>query len=147
MAKKYQFPLNFERLLSGKKLPTIDVEQSIHNHIYILLMTRLGQHRFNPNYGCEMWNYEFVIEGVDDQSWKSEMEERLEQTISKFEPRISDKLRLSIKVSEDKTKLDNGIENITKELKITVSNIKLKHTDEQLSDFESTVVFSPITLD
>ncbi len=147
MSAKYLFPIDFAKLVAGERLPKVNEELSIRHHIYMILTTQLGRHRFNAEYGCALWNHDFSLKTSETKSWKSKIEETIQETLGTLEPRIDDKFQVKTEVIERKDTNENGMDNISRQFKIIISKLKLKRTNETLENMEYTVVFSPIILD
>ncbi len=55
--KSYTRPLNFGTILKRKQHPECHrIETSIANNILLILTTRLGEDRYDPKYGCDVWD-------------------------------------------------------------------------------------------
>jgi phage baseplate assembly protein W len=57
----YKIPLKLSGLLEGNELPTIDLRDSISSTLELIIMTRFGEHRHDPSFGCEIWDLDFEL--------------------------------------------------------------------------------------
>lgn len=55
--KYYKLPVRLEKLFEGdtRQLERCSELESIDQHIELLLTTYPGEHRFDPKYGCRIW--------------------------------------------------------------------------------------------
>ena len=83
-----KFPFNPEVAMSeGAELPCCSLAESIAQNIMLLIITRKGENRFNPDYGNAVWDLEFD-NGVTLVEWEQAFQESLLDQIQKHEPRI-----------------------------------------------------------
>lgn len=56
--KYYKLPVRLEKLFEGdiRQLERCSELESIDQHIELLLTTCPGEHRFDPKYGCRIYN-------------------------------------------------------------------------------------------
>lgn len=69
-------------------------EENVAESIRIILMTRKGERMMNPDFGCGLSKYMF---GETDYTTLVQMEQEVEDSIIRWEPRITD-LRVHIEV-------------------------------------------------
>lgn len=57
----YKFPLRIGLLLQdgNKSLPKCSEKESIDQHLELLFTTCPGEHRYDPRYGCRIWDMDF----------------------------------------------------------------------------------------
>ena len=82
----YQLPLDLERLLERKALPRCSVQDSVAQHLYLLLTTHFGESRYDPAFGCQVWEQDF--EAMASMRWKDQVQQSIEQAIATYEPRL-----------------------------------------------------------
>ena len=145
--KSYELPVSFEGLVRGKKLPRIAEDASIRNHIYTILMTSLREFRFDPSYGCNIWDSDFDIR-IAQQDYTNEVAEALKSTIDDHEPRLRKGCKVNVKVAKtsDAEEADD-IRKVKQSFVVQVQEMYIKKTNQPVEDLEYSIVFSPITLD
>ena len=118
--KYYKLPVRLEKLFEGdiRQLERCSDLESIDQHIELLLTTCPGEHRFDPKYGCRIWELDFE-RIVSTEQWKELFTGYVMQAISTYEKRISD-ITLSVNLQEvvREEVLDNRM--IRKRVDITV---------------------------
>lgn len=126
----YTLPLDFKRFFTEKdgRFETCTELESIDQHIELLLTTCPGEHRFDPNFGCRIWELDFErISSIEQ--WKGLFAKYVTQTIHQYEKRISDVIiTVNIREVVREEILDNTM--IRKRVDITVTGT-LNSTGEQ----------------
>lgn len=85
----FKFPFNPEfAMTEGAIIPTCSLAESIAQHVMLLILTRKGENRFNPDYGNAVWDLEFD-NAITTVEWERVFEQSLLDQIKKYEPRIS----------------------------------------------------------
>ena len=59
----YKLPIRFDSLFNeeGSQMRMCSELESIDQHIELLLTTCPGEHKFNKNYGCRIWDMDFEL--------------------------------------------------------------------------------------
>lgn len=87
----YKLPLDFKHFFEegGGQFKKCTEIESVDQHIGLLLNTCPGEHRFDPSYGCRIWDLDFErISSVEQ--WKGLFIQYVTQSITDYEKRISD---------------------------------------------------------
>lgn len=63
-------------------------KESIDQHLELLLTTCPGEHKYDPNYGCKIWELDFE-RVVSASRWEDLFVKYIAEAIQKYEPRIS----------------------------------------------------------
>jgi len=139
-ATYYRLPLDFEDLLERQHLPRCTVQESIAQHLYLMLTTYFGESRFEPEFGCQVWEQDF--EAMTTMRWKDEVQRSVEQSIRDFEPRLV-QARAQIAVTD--FELKNVHQRIRKRLEVTVT-AALHRTNEPFA-FQASLYVAPLSID
>ena len=83
----YKMPLLFARLFESGDLLQCNVEDSIDRNLELIITTCPGEHKFDPDYGCDIWDLDFE-NVVSIQRWESEFIAFVSRSIQQYEPRI-----------------------------------------------------------
>ena len=76
----YPLPIPFEKLLKRKEIAKCDLKTSIGQKIHLTLITFLGECRYNSEYGCSIWNYDFEnIYNIN--GWKDKVSKSIEESL------------------------------------------------------------------
>ena len=87
-ATYYKFPLQFERLLDGEDWLRCNEKESIDQNLELIITTCPGEHKYNPDFGCMIWELDFVSM-LSQSVWESTFHEHIVKAIARYEPRIT----------------------------------------------------------
>ena len=132
--------------LPDSELPLCDLETSIHKNLELIILTKFGEHRSNPAFGCEVWDLDFEVI-VSARSWEEKLRQSLLKSITTHEARLSS-IELSVAITD--MEKHNGIKNsveIRKRVDIQINGV-IKKTAEPLSPpFHTNLFLSPLSAD
>jgi len=98
--KYYSLPLCLNAILDGEspRVKTCNEIESIDQYIELIITTCPGEHKFNKNFGCRIWDMDF--ERVSSRKkWEEDFSSHIKTAIELFEQRIKDVI-VSIHVME-----------------------------------------------
>lgn len=140
----YKYPLALQDIMQGKDAPTFDLGASISKNIELIIMTRFGEHRSDPSFGCEIWDLDFELI-VSQGYWESKMCSSILESIKKHETRIAD-IQVVVTLSEvEKQNMAFNNPEIRKKVDIKVK-AHVKKTGEPFN-FTAGLFLSPLALD
>ncbi|MDQ2771911.1 MAG: GPW/gp25 family protein [Bacteroidota bacterium] len=139
-ASYYRLPLDLEGILNRQQLPRCSVQESIAQHLYLMLTTHFGESRYEPEFGCLVWEQDF--EAMTTMRWKDSVQQSVEQAIRDFEPRL---VRARAQVAVMDFELKNVNQRIRKRLEVTI-NAALHRTDEPFA-FQASLFVAPLSID
>lgn len=107
----YKLPLNISTLLSDgyRSLPRCSEKESIDGNIELLFITCPGEHKFNLDYGCRIWELDFE-RIVSQKQWEEDFSRYLTDAINHYEPRLYD---VEVKVLVGEVTLQDAVEDTT----------------------------------
>lgn len=144
-AKLYQMPLDFSALTKrNRDLPTCSLGASIAQNIFLIISARYGEHRFNSNFGCEIWERDF--ETITNAAhWQESVTRSIVKSLRQYERRL-EKIDVDVLISEQPYRNpDTGVQSIKKKIIVTVKGI-IKATGEPFT-FSPQLYLSPISMD
>ncbi|MDH6311107.1 phage baseplate assembly protein W [Dysgonomonas sp. PFB1-18] len=96
----YKLPIRFDSIFDekGGDMPMCSEIESIDQHIELLLTTCPGEHQFDKNFGCRIWDMDFE-RVVSRQKWEDDFKRYILEAIQKFEQRLRD-VTVSIHIME-----------------------------------------------
>lgn len=96
----YKIPIRFDTLFEDEDgdMRMCNELESIDQHIELLLTTCPGEHKFNKNYGCHIWDMDFE-RVVARQKWEDDFKNHIDEAIRRFEPRLKD-VAINIQIME-----------------------------------------------
>lgn len=142
--KYYKIPLDFSTVFTTGTLsiPTCGERDSIDQHIELLLSTYPGEHHFNKNWGCRIWEMDFVNVNSRKQ-WEDEFNGYIREAILRFEKRLTD-LLIEIQIAEVSHQ-DDVLKTVAIKKKVTVYvNANLVSTGEKCS-FRYIIYLGPLS--
>jgi len=138
----YSKPLRFSHINNGQDLDKQDLGASISQYIELIIFTRFGEHRYNPEFGCEIWDMDFELI-MSETIWEEKLRQSLLRSISKFENRIYD-IDISVNITEiNKFYPLRNVSEIKKKVDITIKG-KLNKTGETYL-FKTALLLSPLS--
>jgi len=139
-ASYYRLPLDLAGLLERQQLPRCPAQESIAQHLYLLLTTHFGESRYEPEFGCQVWEQDF--EAMTTMSWKDTVQHSIERAVGTFEPRL---VRVQAQVEVLDFELKNVSQRIRKRLEVTITGA-LHRTDEPFT-FQASLFVAPLSVD
>lgn len=96
----YKLPLNLDSIIDGdnRNLHTCSEAESIDQHMELIITTCPGEHKFNKNFGCRIWDMDFE-RVVLRKKWEEEFTRHILEAVERFESRIKN-VDVSIEVME-----------------------------------------------
>lgn len=139
----YRIPFQLSTVLEGNELSTCNLRQSISRNLELIIMTRYGEHRSDPSFGCEIWDLDFELI-VSENLWEEKLRQSLLKSISTYEPRLSE-IQLSIDISDaEKMNINKNTVEIKKKLDIRIKGI-IHKTGEDFQ-FQNSLFLSPLSV-
>jgi phage baseplate assembly protein W len=140
----YKIPLQLSSLLEGNELPNGDLKESITKTLELIIMTRFGEHRHDPSFGCEIWDLDFELI-VSENKWEEKLRQSLLKSITTHEHRLAD-IQLNVQITEiEKFHLIKQYAEIKKRVDIHLTGI-IHKTGESFT-FNNSLFLSPLAVD
>jgi phage baseplate assembly protein W len=140
----YKIPLQLSALMEGNELPTLDLRESISKNLELIIMTRFGEHRHDPGFGCEIWDLDFELI-VSEKKWEEKLRQSLLKSITTHEPRLAD-IQLSVEITEiEKFHLFKKFAEIKKRVVIRLTGTM--HKTGEAFAFSNSLYLSPLSVD
>ena len=136
----YRLPLDLEGILERRQLPRCSVQESIAQHLYLMLTTHFGESRYEPAFGCQVWEQDFEV--MTTMGWKDNVQHSVERAIRAYEPRL---VGAQVQVEVMDFELKNVSQRIRKRLEVAVTAI-LHRTNEPFA-FQASLFVAPLSVD
>lgn len=140
--KYIKLPINFSDVAKGKSKQYCSYEESIAQYIMMMITSRYGEIVSRADFGSAIWELEFnqLVKVYD---WEDKVKRSLEDTISKYEHRLSD-LKVNVGLREIDTDFNgfDGVTQVRKQASISVEG-KIKHSGTRFS-FNTQLLVSPL---
>jgi phage baseplate assembly protein W len=138
----YKKPFRLSNIFNGHDLDKQDVGASISQYIELIIFTRYGEHRFKPDFGCEIWDLDFELI-ISESVWEEKLRQSLFRSISQYEQRIYD-VNIDVHIKEvNKFYPLRNVSEIKKKVEIVVSG-KMQQTGENYV-FTTSLFLSPLS--
>lgn len=138
----YKIPLNLSAVMEGSELPVCDLTQSITKNLELIIMTRFGEHRSDPSFGCEIWDLDFELI-VSAAKWEEKLRQSLLKSILAHEHRLAN-TEINVAISDiEKYNIYKNFTEIKKRVDIHVTGI-ISKTGEAFN-FHTNLFLSPLS--
>jgi phage baseplate assembly protein W len=142
----YKLPIRFDSIFDekGGDMPMCSEIESIDQHIELLLTTCPGEHKFDKNFGCRIWDMDFE-RVVSRKQWEDDFKAYVLESTQNYEPRLKN---ISVNISiKDVTRQDYTLQTtaIKKEVLVYI-NAYLVSSGEPCS-FHFLLYLGPLSID
>lgn len=94
----YKYPLSLARVFENQDLTRCDLGESISQNIQLIITSSHGEHRYNEQFGCKIWDMDFELV-MSQRIWEEKLRQSLLAGIIEFEKRI-EKVDIDVQISE-----------------------------------------------
>jgi phage baseplate assembly protein W len=99
MRSYYSIPFSTQPLIEKKHHQLCGLLESIQQNIALIIKTHYGDYKFNPSFGCLIWNKDYsTVSNVSQ--WKDELKMLIESAVEMNEPRVED-IKIEINIEEE----------------------------------------------
>jgi phage baseplate assembly protein W len=138
----YRLPLDFSRILQKQDLPDCNLEESVRQHIQLLITTILGENKDDPQYGCQLWDSDFDIRASNNEV-KEQVELAIRKSITQYETRLS-QIRVVAFVSQEELPGITSMK-VKKKIRVTVNGTLTRNKTPFL--YQTFFYVSPLSYD
>lgn len=145
MQSHYTLPVSFGKLMRKEEAATSELAESVRQHVFLIMVTRFGESSYDPQYGCELWEYDFEHpSGLDAR--KNQLVRSIKSVLEQQEPRL-DKVscKITIDTQEFVSRFNPKHPRIKKRITITISG-QLKETNQAFQPAPFVIYFSPLSI-
>lgn len=135
-----KLPLDLSSALKGK-MERCTYEESIAQHIMMLIVTHYGEVEGKYDYGSVIWDLEYN-QVVINNDWEDNVRKSLEETIATYEQRLKN-IRVQVLLTEVEEEIRNKYPNARRRVRISV-NGELKNNGKSFN-FSTHLYISPIS--
>lgn len=140
----YKIPLQLDVVMEGNELPSCDLITSVTKNLELIILTRFGEHRSDPTFGCEIWDLDFELI-FSTTLWEEKLRQSLLKSITTHESRLSG---ISINVGITNIEKFDGFRQfveIRKRVGIYISGVL--HKTGEIVNFSTNLFLSPLSVD
>ncbi|WP_343688157.1 GPW/gp25 family protein [Chitinophaga sp.] len=138
----YKLPMDFSKILQKQDLPDVNLEESVAQHIQLLITTVLGENKDDPQYGCQLWDNDFDIRASNNEV-KEQVELSIRASINRYEKRLT-QTRVVAQISQEEL-MGVSAKKVKKKIKVTVTGVLARNKTDFL--YSSFFYVSPLSYD
>lgn len=136
----YSLPLAVEKVMNKGEHPKCSMQQSVIQHLHLLLTTGFGGFPADERFGCGIWDNDFD-NVTSAHKLREYIRETLYESISEQELRLGN-VRVEIFLRQEEV-AGQSMRNIKKKIDVTISGVLLL-TNEKLS-FRDSFFVGPLS--
>jgi hypothetical protein len=125
----YSLPLALENVMRQQEHPRISLQQSVTQHLHLLLTTSFGEFPGDESFGCGIWDHDF-----DNVTSAHKLKELIRQSLLKSiqeqEKRLGS-VRVELMIVQEELAEGASSRRVKKRITVSVAGI-LHSTNEQL---------------
>ena len=148
MLRNYTIPANFGKFIQREKHQTCSLEESIRQHIFLILVTRAQANRFDYSYCSDLWKHDFDNSSASTVSnIRHGLEKSIADVLNRYEKRLSD-VKVKIQISAESLAVGKfgTIKSMKKKVRLVIEG-RIVETNQVFRPDPFVIYFSPIMLD
>jgi predicted component of type VI protein secretion system len=129
----YTLPLRLDEVIQGKDLDQCTLEESIRQHIHLLLTTSFGEIEYDTRFGCMVWDTDF-----DNLSAVNKLRDQLKQSVRsvilQYEQRLEN-VSAEIAIRQEEAQDSSSGRRVKKRIILQINGtMKLNHQPFSFTD-------------
>lgn len=138
-------PLRFDLLMErNQELPECNLGTSIAQNIFLIISSKFNEHRFDPEYGCEIWDKDFEL--ITNQiKWQEEVNKSIVKSLKHYESRLENINVDTVITEQPHMNPVTRVRSIKKKIIVNVKG-RIKATGEPFA-YAPQLFISPISID
>jgi hypothetical protein len=142
----YRVPLDFQKFFKERKFGQCTIQESIATYIHLLVITCYEEFEFDPEFGCEIWDFEFEHQ-QSTRIWVERLGKNIQERLAVYEKRLTN---ITVKADVSQAEFESTLNDVVsvrlkKKLNIKLS-ARLASTNETFH-FEDNILLSPFSTD
>lgn len=125
----FSLPLALDKVMRQQELAKCSLQDSIIQHLHLLLTTAFGEFPADENFGCMIWDNDFD-NVTSAHKLKEIIRQSLLQVIREKEKRLSN-VRVELMMVQQELPNDNGASRVKKKIDLTITGT-VQLTNERL---------------
>ena len=140
----YKLPIKFDSVFDedGKGMEICSEINSIDQYIELLLTSCPGEHKFDKNFGCQIWDMDFE-RVVSRKKWIDDFTAHILKAVSTFEKRLKD-IKVSISI-RDVTREDYTLQTIAIKKEVIVHIDSRLVSNNEFCKFKYALYLGPLS--
>ncbi len=124
----YILPLSFAGIMQQKDHPTCTLQQSVAQHLHLIITTSFGELPADENFGCSIWEHDFD-NITSAHKIKEFIKDSLQSSIEHYEKRLGN-VRIELLISQEELTNSKQGARVKKKINITITGM-LQSTNEK----------------
>jgi phage baseplate assembly protein W len=126
----YSLPLALEEVMQKKEHPKCTLQQSVAQHLHLILTTAFGELRTDENFGCSIWEYDFdnITSGY---KLKEFIKQSLLAAVQQYEKRIYN-VGIELMIRQEEPGGNAAGHQVKKRMHVTITGL-LQATNESIT--------------
>lgn len=137
----FSLPLDFGKLMRQEEHPRVSIQQSVIQHLHLLLTTAFGEFSGDEDFGCGIWDHDFD-NVTSAHKLKEIIRQSLLKSIQEKEKRLTG-VRVDLLITQEEVPESTGMHSVKKRINITVTGMLLL-TNERLN-FRDSFYVGPLS--
>lgn len=125
----FSLPLRLGRVMQQKEHPRVTLQQSVIQHLHLLLTTSFGEFAGDEAFGCGIWEHDFD-NVTSAHKLKEIIRQSLLKSIQEKEKRLTN-VKVDLYIVQEELPEMGGVSNVRKKMSITVTGTLIL-TNEKL---------------
>jgi phage baseplate assembly protein W len=126
----YSLPLVVDRIMHKQEHAKCSLQQSVIQHLHLLLITAFGEFPADEGFGCGIWDHDFD-NVTSAHKLKEFIRQSLLQSVQQHEPRLSN-TRVEILLRQEEVSEGVDRHRVKKKIDVTITGM-LQSTNERLN--------------
>ncbi|MBC7891977.1 MAG: GPW/gp25 family protein [Sphingobacteriaceae bacterium] len=136
----YTLPLRLDIVLKKQQHGTCAVQESIAQHLFLILTTHCAESRFDASFGCSIWSEDFSNQ--THVHWKEAVQDSMTESIRRHEKRLSG-LRVKVDLDDFEMAVSKTSRRVKRRLSVRIDGA-VTSTNEPFRFFKHLFV-SPLS--
>ena len=117
----YSLPLRLDDVIQGQHLTVCSLEESIDQHIHLLITTSFGEIEYDKSFGCIVWETDFDnLTTVN--KLRDEIKQSVAEIIQKYESRL-EKVKVEVSIRQEELPIKINGRHVKKRIILQVVGI------------------------
>jgi phage baseplate assembly protein W len=117
----YSLPLRLDEVIQGQHLSVGSLEESIDQHLHLLITTSFGEIEYDKTFGCIVWETDFDnLTTVN--KLRDEIKQSVAEIIQKYEPRL-ERIKVDVTIRQEELPARINGRHVKKRIILQVNGI------------------------
>jgi phage baseplate assembly protein W len=117
----YSLPLRLDDVIQGQHLTACSLEESIDQHIHLLITTSFGEIEYDKSFGCIVWETDFDnLTTVN--KLRDEIKQSVAEIIQKYESRL-EKVKVEVSIRQEELPVKINGRHVKKRIILQVAGM------------------------